>query len=555
MEKLKLYKFRETCSCCFLNVKSGINVCKCQISFCDKHFDVHTNKSSCSLLYRVHDQDTLHIQASDLNNEEKQKALEKLKLILKCNNYDEKVIFKTDEVECHHILHISVHDKIQIDKLKNLKCNDCEVTKNLYICFTCGFIGCGRVQFGIEGNGHAKHHYNVTDHCIFVLISSITPEYICDTFCYKCDEFIVNPICEAKIECVEFFTTDASETDKKVVVEESVNEDPSPFLGIKNAGNTCFISSSLQLIGLIASKEDLDFEKHFEICEENNPLNCIYCQACKIFNEMKIKRKSMDCKSISIPDMLVLIWRRFPFFEKNVQEDASEFLLAFLNLLSEAESIGLFPKISQFFKLKTESQTSCNSCKSSRVNEEEQFALFLPFKQSLQSCVENYFKDHTGVCSCGNEQIVSNKILSLPKYLLVSVKKFKYENQVCTKICDSLSVDEVNLVKFIKRPSISNYFIQELISKGFKEGEILLSLSSNVDFDNKEELIREYSESYRTNPVYNVQGSIVHTGTSFNAGHYMWFVKNKDVFYLVNDRKISEERVEWFEQSYVICLY
>jgi len=34
----------------------------------------------------------------------------------------------------------------------------------------------------------------------------------------------------------------------------------------------------------------------------------------------------------------------------------------------------------------------------------------------------------------------------------------------------------------------------------------------------------------------------------------MWFALNSNTFYLVNDKKITEEGVEYLEQSYILCL-
>lgn len=554
METLKLYKFRENCCCCYSSIDCGINVCKCYLSFCDRHFNFHVRKTSCELLYRVEKNKKLKIKNCDLSSEDMQKALERLGLILKCNNYDEKVIFKDNEVECPDLANIEFKEKISIGKLDTLKCTDCEVSKHLYICFTCGFIGCGRIQYGIEGNGHANQHYKILGHPIFVLISSITPEYSCDTFCYNCNEFVINPFCESKINCVEFAAPGKSWIDSQYTAKESVSNIKSPFIGIKNAGNTCFISSVLQLLGFIVSKENVDFNRHFKICEEQNPLNCIYCQSCKIFNKMMEQKKTLEGDNISIVDFIKLIWSKFTIFEKNLQHDANEFLILYLDLIREGEFLGIFPNISQFFLINIENVVCCNFCKDKKVAQEEHLVVNIPFKNTLQNSIKEHFKDHLTECTCGNEKLISNRIISLPKYLITTVGRCKIENQRLIKIVDSLGVDEVNLLDFLKKPLLSNFFIQELVSKGFKKEEIYLALSSEINFKNNEDNIIKYKENHRTNPVYKIQGSIIHTGTNMNAGHYMWFALNSNTFYLVNDKKITEEGVEYLEQSYILCL-
>lgn len=40
------------------------------------------------------------------------------------------------------------------------KCSKCELNNNLWLCLTCGNLGCGRKNNqGIQGNGHGVDHY------------------------------------------------------------------------------------------------------------------------------------------------------------------------------------------------------------------------------------------------------------------------------------------------------------------------------------------------------------------------------------------------------------
>lgn len=56
-------------------------------------------------------------------------------------------------------------------------CLKCELKDNLWLCLTCGALGCGRQQFGgIGGNGHGLEHYHETAHPVSVKLGTITPE-------------------------------------------------------------------------------------------------------------------------------------------------------------------------------------------------------------------------------------------------------------------------------------------------------------------------------------------------------------------------------------------
>ena len=56
-------------------------------------------------------------------------------------------------------------------------CNSCDLKENLWLCLTCGNLGCGRPQYGgLGGNGHGMAHFDTSKHPLAVKMGSITPE-------------------------------------------------------------------------------------------------------------------------------------------------------------------------------------------------------------------------------------------------------------------------------------------------------------------------------------------------------------------------------------------
>ena len=56
-------------------------------------------------------------------------------------------------------------------------CTKCDLKENLWLCLTCGSLGCGRQQYGgLGGNGHGLQHYEETKHPVSVKLGTITPE-------------------------------------------------------------------------------------------------------------------------------------------------------------------------------------------------------------------------------------------------------------------------------------------------------------------------------------------------------------------------------------------
>ena len=70
-------------------------------------------------------------------------------------------------------------------------CGNCELNSNLWLCLTCGFLGCGRcVMFGYYlitnkyskqydgsgGNNHAVEHAREAQHWVACKIGTISPD-------------------------------------------------------------------------------------------------------------------------------------------------------------------------------------------------------------------------------------------------------------------------------------------------------------------------------------------------------------------------------------------
>lgn len=547
-------RLRDKCCYCFRTPSSGLSVCGCLLSFCDDHLPLHKNKSSCEVLFYVEGKGTLTVTGENLTEDEKVKICKRIEIILKCKNYEEKVVLKEGEVECPH-LQEEYKDKIRLGK--DTTCGECPISKNLYVCLSCGFVGCGRLQYGVEGNGHALNHYKVTGHEVAVLVQSITPEYACDTFCYKCNDFIVNPFCDNRLVCESFSEPGASLFD--IPCEGEPVSDPSPFLGLKNAGNTCYISSVLQLYGFVVSKKDISLDTHFSFCEYQNPLHCFYCQTVRILNEMKKKYVSHSnvhsddiIHYVSINDFLRLLWLEIPMFTKNTQHDANEFFMIFTQKIKEAEMLGLFPPVTSFFSFEIENSKRCGNCRKNVLSMESHNMVYTPFSIDVQASLDLYFKDSPAPCDCGGEMWISNRIVTLPPFFIITLGRIIYKEEGYYKDTDSVGVDHVDLTNYLRKAKLPNYFLKELSSKGFSQADVDLAISGTNNFSELEARIEEYRRTHKTNPIYNIGGSIVHAGNSMDSGHYMWWVRALNSCFLVNDRSVTEDTVDHLENSYIM---
>ena len=89
--------------------------------------------------------------------------------VLNASSENQKDDIKAWEMEifpCEHTLTLVQSEGIKIAEKSIAKCNDCDLSSNLWLCLTCGNLSCGRKETG--GNQHAIAHYNKTKHPLVV---------------------------------------------------------------------------------------------------------------------------------------------------------------------------------------------------------------------------------------------------------------------------------------------------------------------------------------------------------------------------------------------------
>ena len=80
-------------------------------------------------------------------------------------------------VACEHTLMLEQVVNPPVLDSSTAHCQRCDLKENLWLCLTCGSLGCGRQQFGgLGGNGHGLAHYQETHHPASVKLGTITPE-------------------------------------------------------------------------------------------------------------------------------------------------------------------------------------------------------------------------------------------------------------------------------------------------------------------------------------------------------------------------------------------
>jgi ubiquitin carboxyl-terminal hydrolase 5/13 len=244
---------------------------------------------------------------------------------------------------CEHTLMVSRLEDTRLEMpltRSAAKCSACELRENLWLCLSCGHLGCGRTNFdGTGGNNHAWEHYKSfggsgADHAVAVKLGTITADGTADVHCYACDELRTDPDLERHLEAFGIDIRMEEKTEKSLIemeIEQNMQlsmrdlgaisgeqgatlqrvTDPASLgpelvtTGMRNMGNSCYLSSVLQCIyalmfatyrwyqeprALAHPLVNKSLDRHYSGCAEPNAMQCFECQMRKLADGLLSQR-------------------------------------------------------------------------------------------------------------------------------------------------------------------------------------------------------------------------------------------------------------------------
>lgn len=407
--------------------------------------------------------------------------------VLNATSYAKREEIQAWELEitpCEHVLGIQQESARNLESQALAHCSMCDLQENLWLCLTCGNLGCGRAQFGgVGGNSHALDHYRQTGCPASVKLGSITPEGTADIYCYQCDEERKDPKLAEHLKNWGIDLAGVEKTEKSLTelqLEQNIKWDFSmtsedgkalepvcgpELTGMRNLGNSCYLSTVVQCMLSLPQ-----FQKRFYhdgcLHKTTDPANDLEVQMCKLADGLLSGRYSIPDDTTTVdtepkhqkgisPGMFkALIGRGHPEFSTMRQQDAFEFWGHLSDKISASSKKTKQDDPTLSFKFQTEQRLECLNCHKVRYRQEDQENLSIPVPArriedngegssafetiQLKECFDLYAaKDSVDYkCkTCGSIGSSTQTLFkSFPDVLVLNARRFQIVNWVPTKL-------------------------------------------------------------------------------------------------------------------------
>uniref|UniRef100_A0A8C2CZI6 Ubiquitin carboxyl-terminal hydrolase n=1 Tax=Cyprinus carpio TaxID=7962 RepID=A0A8C2CZI6_CYPCA len=294
------------------------------------------------------------------------------------------------------------------------KCAKCEMRENLWLNLTDGSVLCGKWFFdGSGGNGHALEHYKETNFPLAVKLDTITPDGA-DIYSFDEEEAVLDPhisehLLHFGIDMLQMQRTENGHhtdndvqpcvSDWEVIQESSLKLKPvygSGYTGIKNLGNSCYLSTTMQVLFSIPEFQRAyvgNLQRIFDY-SPLDPTQDFSTQMAKlghgllsgqyskppmkselIEQVMKEEYKQQQ-RGISPKMFKALVSKGHPEFSSDRQQDAHEFFLHLINLVERNSSGSENP--GDVFRFLVEERVQCCQTQKVRYTQRVDYLMQLP---------------------------------------------------------------------------------------------------------------------------------------------------------------------------------
>lgn len=472
--------------------------------------------------------------------------------------------WEQEVVPCEHVLKLEQDNQVSLQNLN--QCTKCDLQENLWLCLVCGNVGCGRAQFGgVGGNGHGLEHYEATGHQVSVKLGSITPEGSADAFCYVHSDEVLDPNLVQHLHHWGINVAEREKTEKSLTelqLEQNLKWDFSltagdgseleplfgPGLtGLKNLGNSCYISSVVQCLFDIPYFQKRYHQSNMEQ-QTRQPAQDLEVQMRKIADGLLSGRYAVPDESapsdnqvlyqkgLSLGMLKALIGKGHEEFSTMRQQDAFEFLIYILDKLSrDSKSKGLDDP-TKVFQFQTEQRLECNNCHAVRYKVDDQENLSIPVPAhviqaadgtstykpvAFEECLDSFVAPTSveyNCKTCGSSELpatTSTRFKTFPEVLIVNAQRFKVLNWVPVKLNIAVDVPQGGI------------FFDKYLSAGPKPDETVVEGEDEDDSFVANEAALESLEAMGF-PQVRCEKALYNTGNSDAEAAMNWLFQHME---------------------------
>ncbi|KPI84688.1 putative ubiquitin hydrolase [Leptomonas seymouri] len=279
----------------------------------------------------------------------------------------------------------------------------CGCAVNNWMCMTCGAIGCPRAEAG--GNGHAKHHFELTGHPACVKLGTVTVQGA-DYYCYACDDDVDDVHFAAHMAHFGIDIHTAKKTAKTMgeleydyssqfdfnkITEAGANLAPvygPGHTGIQNIGNSCYLASVVQCLMSFLPFQHAFYPNKSTLHQAQctaNPYDCRHCQTERVaagLHSGEFSREGADATNGICPRLFKKVFaQRHSEFSTGAQQDAQEYLLYLLEEMRRHVKCAATTSPTHpvdVMEMLLEQRVQCQKCRRVRYSYEKERCLSLP---------------------------------------------------------------------------------------------------------------------------------------------------------------------------------
>lgn len=415
--------------------------------------------------------------------------------VLKANTFsrqEEVKAWEQEMIPCEHTLCLEQQAARVIASQSLGHCSSCDLNENLWLCLSCGNLGCGRTQYGGSGgNSHGVAHTETSGHPVAVKLGSLSADGSADIYCYACNEERTDPelvkhLAHWGIDIAGRQKTEKSLTEQQIEQnlrwEFSMTDDQGKELkpmfgpgltGLKNLGNSCYLASVVQSLFSMPEFAARYHRPDEALATADQPAEDLETQLRKMADGLLSGRYSHPDSDViaSIettehphqkglaPAMLKhLIGRGHPEFSTMRQQDAFEFLLHILKLVSQSQrtASASYNDVSDpvdAFRFVMEQKLQCQACHKVRYKQDrmENISVAVPIRRiskdpeagpefeavTLEQCLDDFTSVEVVelTCdACGGQGFTKQSLFkTFPVVLAVNARRFEIVQWVPTK--------------------------------------------------------------------------------------------------------------------------